>query len=515
MFRRAKRRTTGRRNFEQSKAGVIYQSSEFSTLYKTRLSFYDVPPIEEITIEEFETWAIDRLKVLIEIESCVARSKSLKDIEAVVKPLLLKYLPLSPDSGSNQGHVMNERRKDHYSHYILRLVFCRSDELRKKFVKNETILFKVRYNMMQPKEQQEFIETNKDRLPWSYISNEEKTELLDDLFHASGSSIRAVLAAESGDPKMNISSDSLMQHIKSKENFIKLPFVKVPNLVASRQTLIRKGQAYIPSILQLNLLSIEFQDALNRDLLRTFQAIPRLEDDDRILPLLNNLSYNFSNIQYESSYANDSSLASDINAQSVTTPEITKHFPLCALHLQKNLVLNSHLRYQGRQQLGLFLKGIGLNVDEALKFWSYQFTKSSSSMSIEKYNKEYKYNVRHTYGLEGARIHYKPWDCARILSKPKPGKGEYHGCPYRDMSVDALVSNLNDLGFTDQVDLNNVIDDVGRNDYTVACTRVFEITHKKQLDRNKASAEALHISHPNLYFDRSRQLARLDSKATS
>jgi len=178
------------------------------------------------------------------------------------------------------------------------------------------------------------------------------------------------------------------------------------------------------------------------------------------------------------------------------------------------LILNSHMKYQGRQQLGLFLKGIGLNVDEALKFWSYQFTKSSNAINLEKFNKEYKYNIRHNYGLEGARINYKPWDCARILLKPKPSKGEYHGCPYRDLSVDALVNNLNEMGINDQQDINGVIDDVSRNDYTVACTRVFEMTHKNQLDKSNKATEGMHINHPNLYFDRSRQLDRLDSKTS-
>lgn len=30
--------------------------------YPHRLNFYDVPPTSEITLEEFEQWAIDRLK---------------------------------------------------------------------------------------------------------------------------------------------------------------------------------------------------------------------------------------------------------------------------------------------------------------------------------------------------------------------------------------------------------------------------------------------------------------------
>ncbi len=33
-----------------------------STKWPHRLNFYDRPPEEEMTVEEFETWAIDRLR---------------------------------------------------------------------------------------------------------------------------------------------------------------------------------------------------------------------------------------------------------------------------------------------------------------------------------------------------------------------------------------------------------------------------------------------------------------------
>jgi len=507
MFRQAKRRTAGRRNFELSKAATIYQSYG-RNLYGSRLSFYDIPPLEEITLEEFETWAIDRLKVLIEIESCLARLKLVRDIEVTIKPLLLKYLPLSP--GTNESQVYEERKKDHYSHFILRLVFCRTEELRKKFIKNETVLFKVRYNMLQPKEQHAFVESYHDKLPWKYISTEEKMEMFDELYDATGLIIKNNLTIDGGEP---LSNDYIKQHIKLKENFIKLPFEKVPGLVSSRSIYLKQGYAYIPTTLQLNLLAVEYQEILTKTLLKTFQSLPRLEEDDRVLPLLNNLSRNFSNMQYDAQqYGQDSGLASDITAASVLQPAINQHFPMCASHLQKSLVHQSHLKFQGRQQLGLFLKGIGMNVDEALKYWSYQFTKGSSSLTVEKFNKEYKYNIRHNYGLEGSRTNYRPWDCATILSKPKPGKGESHGCPYRDLNMDALVDNLNDMGIVDQQEINGVIDDVGRREYTVACTRVFELTHKKQLATSKQSDEGMHINHPNLYFDRSRQLERVDAK---
>lgn len=503
MFRQTKRRTAGRRNFEE----VSSYAESSAALYPCRLSFYDAPPLEEITLEEFETWAIDRLKILIEIESCLARSKALKDIEATIKPLLLKFLPLNPTPSSGaDDQILFERKKDYYSHFTLRLVFCRTEELRKKFLKNEATLFKIRYNMLQPKEQHEFVKLNSHRLLWEYISKEEKIEKMDKLIAASGPIIRTILAVEnSGDPNFSFSHEQLKSHIRTKENFIKLPFEKVPNLVSQRQVFLLAGFAYIPSTLQINLLSVAFTELLGNALIKTFQAIPRLEEDDRLLPLLTNMSRNFASIQYDN--FGDLANASDITATSVATPHITKHFPLCASYLQKNMILNSHLKYNGRQQLSLFLKGIGLNVDEALKFWAFQFTKSSK-MNVDTFNKEYKYNVRHTYGLEGGRINYRPWDCGTILLKPKPQRGEYHGCPYRDLPLDLLLLTLGDMGIKDQHDINGIVEDVNKNDYTVACTRVFELTHKQQLQNRN---ENLHINHPNLYFDRSRQLERNDT----
>lgn len=91
MFRQSKRRIASRKNFSSyddivkseldignvSTANQIIlgsTSSEeekalYAKLYESKLSFYDLPPRGEITLEQFEIWAIDRLKILLEIES--------------------------------------------------------------------------------------------------------------------------------------------------------------------------------------------------------------------------------------------------------------------------------------------------------------------------------------------------------------------------------------------------------------------------------------------------------------
>ena len=44
-------------------------------------------------------------------------------------------------------------------------------------------------------------------------------------------------------------------------------------------------------------------------------------------------------------------------------------------HLHESLRKDHHLRHYGRLQYGLFLKSIGLPLEEALSFWRKEFTK--------------------------------------------------------------------------------------------------------------------------------------------
>jgi DNA primase large subunit len=135
MFKNTKKRSV-LKNFQTD----VQQNVD----YPYRLNFYTVPPRMEITLEEFELWAIDRLygmccflsssvlltggTVLGEIESSLYRNKSQKELEVSLKQLFEKYLPLNSNTAhGNRGAQLDmERRKDHYSHFILRLAFCRS-----------------------------------------------------------------------------------------------------------------------------------------------------------------------------------------------------------------------------------------------------------------------------------------------------------------------------------------------------------------------------------------------------
>ncbi|CCC67028.1 hypothetical protein NCAS_0A04700 [Naumovozyma castellii] len=513
MFRQNKRRISSRRNFDSSPFGSDNKNGNenngganqfilpgstteeektlYNNIYDSKISFYEARPQGEITLEQFEVWAIDRLKILLEIESCLSRNKTLKEIETLIKPQFQKLLPFNTDS-------FLDKKKDYYSHFILRLCFCRTKELREKFIRAETLLFKIRFNMLTSFDQIKFVKSlNLSKL--QFITDEEKTELSDKLYQT----ITPALIYQ-----LNLTDENQRKLFFQNEKFIKLPFENVIELVGNRQAFIRKGFIYIPQFQQLNLISTEFSNKLNEALMKTYQFLPRLNEDDRLLPILNHLSSGYTIADFNENskfgmYQNGND--DEINAQTVYSEEISANYPLCIKNLFRGLKEHGHLKYHGRQQLSLFLKGIGLSADESLKFWSEAFTKNGR-MTVDKFNKEYRYNFRHNYGLEGNRINYKPWDCRTILSKPRPGRGEYHGCPYRDWNPDKLTAELRSMNLTPS-QIASILDSCEKTEYTIACTKTFEFTHNTT-GTDLEIDDQTHISHPNLYFERSRQLQK-------
>jgi DNA primase large subunit len=86
---------------------------------------YDKPPILDITLEEFETFAITRLRILSYIESLQHRNLPYPQFQAQIAGYLKTHLPLSSSTAKGMA-VEKERRADEIGHWVLRLAFCRS-----------------------------------------------------------------------------------------------------------------------------------------------------------------------------------------------------------------------------------------------------------------------------------------------------------------------------------------------------------------------------------------------------
>ena len=88
---------------------------------------------------------MDRLRVLKGPEDVVLRGKKLEELEGVVRELWRKHMRTP-----NAADMAN---KDIISHFVLRLVYCRTEELRRWFLQMETTLFLYRLCLETPEAQ--------------------------------------------------------------------------------------------------------------------------------------------------------------------------------------------------------------------------------------------------------------------------------------------------------------------------------------------------------------------------
>lgn len=181
--------------------------------------------------------------VLAELEACAFRNKSPQEIANHMKPLLDKYLPLESNS-SHSPKLFAQRQKDHYSHFILRLAFARTEDLRRRFVRVETMLFRLRLNSDDLSERSSFIRSL-DLDWWETVTEDEKREYASEL------------AAMSRPWGKNAVED---------DNWFKVNWDRVPELVEQRKVFLKAGKAFVPGREQASMVIGEFVSRLERQL---------------------------------------------------------------------------------------------------------------------------------------------------------------------------------------------------------------------------------------------------------
>ncbi|KAJ1918086.1 DNA primase subunit pri2 [Mycoemilia scoparia] len=441
--------------------------------YPHRLQMYNKPPELEITIEEFESFALDRLQVLKAVEMAQLRGQGTDDCRRRINESLSKYLPMHSDrmGGTRPRQIIAERRKDHISHFILRLAFSRSEDLRQWFLRQETALFRHRYREVDSADRQSLL--NEISFDLKILSPQEKAKFIEEM--------------------------DIKGFYPQDEQLFEVDFRRVLDLVGRRQAILRKGRAYIAQSNLATLVINEYQKRLGRALEICAKALPRMDEDERLLPILQNMSSQYGSQEYQSTNA-----AGAVTADSVDS--LTAHFPLCMRQLHGKLKEESHLKHFGRMQFGLFLKGIGLSLPEALLYWRKAF----SRMTDDQFQKGYAYNIRHNYGMEGKRTDYTPYSCGKIITTNAPSSGDHHGCPFRHSGQDKLRAMLFHGGLKDS-EVRDVADYAQKGHYQIACTKYLELQIQKRRGGGKPSVLAgsqansgvviESITHPNQYFD--------------
>jgi len=295
-----------------------------------------------------------------------------------------------------------------------------------------------------------------------------------------------------------------MANFLKHDGFYKVEWSKVLNLVKHRKVLLHRGAAFVPSTHMLEMVLADYRFHLAEQLNRTFQAFPKISQDERVLIMVDSLRKQA--ITSQATYTTSGHLHKiDMNQIDALSQQ---SFPLCMRHLHQRLRSHHHLKHWGRMQYGLFLKAIGVTLEDAILFWRNEFCRHAN-IDLKKFNQEYLYNIRHNYGLEGKRTNYSPYGCYKIITKMAPAADQHHGCPFRHFDAKALSRELRANGVSNMLDIQEIIGLAKDSHYQLACKKYFLLKHASQAPDSKS----ITIRHPNEYFDLSRKL--LDSTLSS
>lgn len=168
-----------------------------------------------------------------------------------------KWMPLHSNESAAAFSLIDERRRDQASHFILRLAFCSSPDAIRWFVTQECLLFRIRFSNEMSKERTDFLRrTNAHLAP---LNVTEKAQVQEHLRKCSPG--------------------------RELEDFYKVPFEYVPDLISRRAVYLHGGWAFVPKSESFSVIMTRFRENLEFWMERTARELPGLRDD-RLIPLL-------------------------------------------------------------------------------------------------------------------------------------------------------------------------------------------------------------------------------------
>ena len=156
------------------------------------------------------------------------------------------------------------------SHFILRLAYCRTEDLRRWFKTQETLLFKRRLERLEhTKDCKEFMEKN--GVTFEVATPEARAERRDKLIGLAG---------------------------VTEANFLitlyyKSPFQQALNLINNRAVYLEGGYAWVPLERLVSIIVNRFKLSLSKSLAQAMNAFDAIAGDNRLGPMLKNMNKQF------------------------------------------------------------------------------------------------------------------------------------------------------------------------------------------------------------------------------
>lgn len=425
-------------------------------LSSTPMPIYNTLPIENIEIDYLESLISERMNLLdfidqkIQIQTNVNQDYTSLTIKQKINSL--KSISWESEEGI---------RNDNISFFLIGMAFCKNEATRLWLSNLEAKL---------------------------YIKKLEESKIPKDLVFESMNIPLIELTNVNPELIDKIQFKKQQKDRTSSDKIYRIPFEYVFNLIPTMNYFIHKGFVYLHDADRMSIIETVFKENTLRKYTNLSKSIDNILEDKRIHSLLKNLEAT-REMNKLLDNKNKKELKSLCSLNDIED-HAEQHFPLCMQVLHRYLSKESHLKHNGRLQYGLFLKGIGLSFDESLAFWKKKF---SAKTTLDKFEKEYAYNIRHNYGLEGKRANYPPWSCSKIQSLQPPNSTEMHGCPYKIFSEDKLRGLLYDMKLK-EIDVLKILDKKKTHEYSICCIRQYEAKFPE------LTFEKVGI-HPNYYYE--------------
>ncbi|KAF0982529.1 hypothetical protein FDP41_011459 [Naegleria fowleri] len=489
--------------------GSLSSSNDASYQHSWK-SMYHLPPTGEITLEQFEEYSFQRLKLLKMIDTWKARNISVKALQDNIIEESNKIFDLRVPQD------LDHCEPDWISHHILRLAFAKNEQLKQWFLTTECALFESR--LMHASQDSYLDILQRNGIIAERVSVEEKRKLESPLskmftkyyFHLQYQ--QKENTENDGPVLVTHKSHSNMERFNVEDTLVfKVDFVSVLQLVGNRSVYIQNGKAYLFLHDLTSLIKQHYRANLAVALAKIQSLYPEYlkeEEKDRLLPFLRDVIPAAS--EGKSLFSSTASFMSTGEVKPEQIDALSKQsFPLCMRVLYKELKEKHHLKHYGRMQFGLFLKGIGLKLEDALQFWKDHFT-ADNAMTSDSFDKQYSYNIRHNYGKEGKKTNYSPYGCTKIINNPE------YVCPFKVFKPEELRNEIRSYGggsSFDEKEVQEVVDLAKDHHYQLACRRFFELSHGIQKKPNNLQLidtedDGVPFSHPNSYFSKSVKVLR-------
>lgn len=450
-------------------------------------------------LEDLEKIALDRLRVLKAVER--ARTEAFGNntgniggtggrTEAIrnsIRKAERQYgLNVPSSKATAKARMERESRimKDEASHFLVRLALCRTHEQRQWVSSAECALFNARLELTGVEFALNALSKVSDGPDVEAVSLTEMEKFRKELDAVARGPCRS---------KAGVDFTSV--------RYYKTKFEQVPSLIRSRRVFVRHGNVYVPERNVMDIVGQQFRSRLNGGLITASKAGIVADSDARMRLILESIRQHFTAETAERAF--DANSKRD-KVDTISLNELNDSvdcMPLCMRHMMHKLRENHHLRYSARLQLGVFLKGCGLSMDDSLRFWKAEFGKGD--ISADKFEKNYAYNIRHHYGKEGKRKNLQPFACIKVINE-RPGPGEHNGCPYREMQSLQLTQTLRAVG-VEPNSIGPIVKTAGAGNFQLACGLCFSASQPGPHEMSEAGLPGYVPNHPNEYFIEARR----------